>query len=142
MASGDVGGVRMNHTGGVLPDERLRCVIVDDNLDFVIAASRLLAHQGIAVVGVAHTISEGLRCIENAKPAVVLVDIDLGPENGFDLVEQLDRNGATVAAPVILISTHAEEDFADMVAASPAAAFLPKSDLSGGAIREALGIPD
>ena len=74
-------------------DERLRCVIVDDNLDFQIAASRLLARQGIAVVGVASSIADGLRCVEKAEPAVVLVDIDLGGENGFDLVEQLDRNG-------------------------------------------------
>jgi DNA-binding NarL/FixJ family response regulator len=131
----------VNHNGEVSLDERLRCVIVDDNLDFVIAASRLLARQGIAVVGVAHSISDGLRCIENAEPAVILVDIDLGSENGFDLVEQLDRNSIT-AAPVILISTHAAEDFADMVAASSAVGFVPKSDLSGAAIREALGIPE
>jgi DNA-binding NarL/FixJ family response regulator len=131
----------VNHNGGVSLDERLRCVIVDDNLDFVIAASRLLARQGIAVVGVAHSISDGLLCIEKAEPAVILVDIDLGPENGFDLVEQLDRN-TTSAAPVILISTHGAEDFADMVAASSAVAFVPKSELSGAAIREALGIPE
>jgi DNA-binding NarL/FixJ family response regulator len=130
----------VNHNGQVSLEERLRCVIVDDNLDFVIAASRLLARQGIAVVGVAHSISDGLRCIEKAEPAVVLVDIDLGSENGFDLVEQLGRNSTT--APVILISTHAAEDFADMVAASSAVAFVPKSDLSGAAIREALGIPE
>ena len=43
---------------------------------------------------------------------------------------------------MILISTHAEEDFADMVAASPAVAFLAKSELSGSAIRAALGIPE
>jgi CheY-like chemotaxis protein len=131
----------VNHNGEVSLDERLRCVIVDDNLDFVIAASRLLARQGIAVVGVAHTIPDGLRCIEKAEPAVILVDIDLGSENGFDLVEQLDRN-STTAAPVILISTHAAEDFADMVAASSAVAFVTKSELSGAAIREALGIPE
>ena len=141
-ANGHAIDSRSGHTGEVATDERLRCVIVDDNLDFVIAASRLLARQGIAVVGVAHSISDGLRCIENAEPAVILVDIDLGLENGFDLVELLDRNGTTAAAPVILISTHAEEDFADMVAASSALAFLPKSDLSGDAIREALGIPE
>src|ERR1700756_2664619 len=86
------------HTGGVPTDERLRCVIVDDNLDFQIAASRLLARQGIAIVGGASSIADGLRCIENADPAVILVDIDLGGENGFDLVEQLDRNATTGVA--------------------------------------------
>lgn len=133
---------RARHTGEVSTDDRLRCVIVDDNLDFQIAASRLLARQGIAIVGVASSIAEGLRCIEKAEPAVILVDIDLGVENGFELVEQLDRNATGAAAPVILISTHAGEDFADMVEASSAVGFLAKSDLSGDAIREALGITE
>ena len=40
------------------------------------------------------------------------------------------------AAPiVILISTHAEADFADVIAASPAAGFLHKADLSANAVR-------
>ena len=42
--------------------------------------------------------------------------------------------------PTILISTHAEEDFAELVAASPALAFIPKAVLSGNAIRDALGL--
>jgi hypothetical protein len=42
---------------------------------------------------------------------------------------------------VILISTHAEEDYADLIAASPAAGFLPKISLSAGANRDLLGIP-
>jgi hypothetical protein len=39
---------------------------------------------------------------------------------------------------VILISTHAEADFADLIAASPAAGFLPKSELSLDAIARIL----
>jgi hypothetical protein len=35
---------------------------------------------------------------------------------------------------VILISTHSEADFADLIAESPAAGFLPKSELSASAI--------
>ena len=40
---------------------------------------------------------------------------------------------------MILISTHAEQDFADMIAASPAVGFLCKTALSPGAIRDLLG---
>ena len=40
------------------------------------------------------------------------------------------------AASVILISTYAERDFADLIADSPAAGFLSKASLSGDAIRE------
>jgi hypothetical protein len=36
---------------------------------------------------------------------------------------------------MILISTHAEQDYADLIAASPAVGFLSKSTLSAGAIR-------
>jgi len=36
---------------------------------------------------------------------------------------------------VILISTHAEADLADLVAAIPAARFLSKAELSASAIR-------
>jgi CheY-like chemotaxis protein len=120
--------------------DRMRCVIVDDNRDFLDAATRLLEHQGISVVAVASSSAEGLQCVENLRPDVTLVDIDLGDESGFELVERLHRNGFGAEAPTILISTHAEEDFAELVAASPALAFIPKAALSGAAIRDALGV--
>jgi hypothetical protein len=41
-------------------------------------------------------------------------------------------------APVILISTHAEQDYAEQIAASPAIGFLSKTALSGDAIRDLL----
>ena len=119
--------------------ERTRCVIIDDNRDFLDAATRLLEHQGINVVGVATCSAEGLRCVKDLRPDVTLIDIDLGEESGFDLVETLHRNGFGADVPTILISTHAEEDFAELVSASPAVAFIPKAGLSGAAIRDALG---
>jgi hypothetical protein len=42
---------------------------------------------------------------------------------------------------VILISTHAEQDFADMIATSPAIGFLAKFAVTAGAIRDLLGGP-
>jgi CheY-like chemotaxis protein len=120
--------------------ERTRCVIVDDNRDFLDAATRLLEHEGIDVVAVATSSADGLQCVEDLQPDVTLVDIDLGEESGFDLVEKLHRNGFGSQVPTILISTHAEEDFAELVSASPAVAFIPKSALSGAAIRDALGV--
>ncbi len=114
-------------------------MIVDDNREFLAAASRLLEHQGISVVAVATTSAEGLRRIEELRPDVALVDIDLGEESGFDVVEMIHRNGFGADVPTILISTHAEEDFAEMVASSSARAYIPKADLSGVAIRDVLG---
>ena len=115
-------------------------MIVDDNRDFLDAASRLLEHQGIHVVAVATSSDEGLQHIKELRPDVTLVDIDLGEESGFDVVEKIQRNGFGADVPTILISTHEEDDFAELVAASPARAFIPKADLSGAAIRAVLGL--
>lgn len=115
----------------------MRCLVVDDYAPFLEAASNLLQLQGIAVVGVATTSAEALRRADELRPEVILVDINLGAESGFELAEQLHRDGRS--APVILISTHAEQDFADMIAASPAVGFLCKTALSPSAIRDFLG---
>ena len=114
----------------------MRYLIVDDYSPFLDAASGLLENQGAGVVGVARSGAEALRRAEELRPEVILVDINLGAESGFEVAEQLHRDGL---APVILISTHAEQDFADMIAASPAVGFLCKSALSTGAVRDLLG---
>jgi CheY-like chemotaxis protein len=116
----------------------LRCLIVDDSPRFVTAARSLLERQGMAVLGTASTGAEALRLAAGLRPDVVLVDIDLGGESGFKLARRLDRQPGNPPAPVILISTHAEEDYADLVAASPAVGFLSKAVLSAGAIRDLL----
>jgi DNA-binding NarL/FixJ family response regulator len=115
----------------------LRCVIVDDNPHFLDAAANLLERQGVNVVGVASASEDALRCIEELRPDVTLVDIDLGEESGLELAGRI-HDGVVAGPPVILISTHAEQDFADVIAASPAVGFLPKSLLSSGAIDDIL----
>lgn len=113
----------------------LRCVIVDDGPDVLRAASDFLESQGIAVVGVATTGDEAVALMEELEPDVMLVDIVLGPESGFDLVRRLVQSVATAGRRTILISTHDEADFADLIATSPAIGFLPKSQLSAAAIQ-------
>jgi DNA-binding NarL/FixJ family response regulator len=120
-----------------LPGRLLRCVIVDDSPSFVDAATSLLERQGVTVVGVASTSVEALQLVGELQPDVTLVDINLGGESGFELAEQLHRDVRAVS-PLILISTHAEQEFAEMIAASPAAGFLPKFALSRGAIDDLL----
>ena len=68
----------------------------------------------------------------------MLVDIRLGGESGFEAASQLSGNGQSAA--LIMISTHAGADYADLIADSPAVGFLPKAELSA-AIRRILG-PD
>ena len=115
----------------------LRCLIVDDNASFLEAAANLLEREGVKVVGAASSIADALRRARELRPDVILVDIVLGRESGFDLARRLAEMDS--AAPtVILISTHAEADFADLIAETPAAGFVPKSQLSARTIQRLL----
>ena len=112
------------------------CLLVDDSQTFLEAAQGLLERQGLRVVGVASNGVDALRLTRELKPDVVLLDVDLGADSGFDVVRRL-RDDDT-SPPVILISTHSEQDYRELVTASPAAGFLPKAHLSAGAIRSLL----
>ena len=112
----------------------ISCLIVDDNRPFLEAARILLEREGLIVAGVATTSSDALRQAETLRPDVVLVDIALGEENGFDLARQLVQDGVGAESTVVLISTRAEEDVADQLTESPAAGFLSKTALSAAAI--------
>jgi DNA-binding NarL/FixJ family response regulator len=116
----------------------VRCVIVDDSPAVLRAASELLEGQGIAVVGVAATGEKAVHLVQELDPDVVLIDIDLGPESGFDLARRLVEPPDGAGARSILISTYDEADFGNAIEVSPAIGFLPKSDLSAMAIRRLL----
>jgi DNA-binding NarL/FixJ family response regulator len=116
----------------------LRCVIVDDNPSFRSAARLLLEREGLDVVGIAGSIREGRELVSQLRPDLTLVDIDLGGESGFDLVSQLVDGPEPLSEHVILISTHSEGDFADLIEASSADGFLPKAELSVEGIRRIL----
>jgi DNA-binding NarL/FixJ family response regulator len=116
----------------------LRCLIVDDSPCFLNAARGLLERQGITVVGGASSSAEALQRATELRPDVILIDLDLGGESGFELARQLLREAGKSRSAVILISTHCEQDYAELIAASPALGFLPKAALSADAIGELL----
>jgi DNA-binding NarL/FixJ family response regulator len=126
-----VRGRRMRwHTSRML----LQCVIVDDNEPFLKVARRMLEREGMAVVGVAANGAEALRQARELRPDVALVDISLGAESGFDVGRQITPH----VRSVILISSHDADDYAELIADSPAVGFLSKAELSADAIRRLL----
>jgi DNA-binding NarL/FixJ family response regulator len=111
-------------------------VIVDDDVSFLDAARTLLERDGVTVVGVATSSAEAVQFARETRPDVVLIDIRLGEESGFGAARRLARCGQSTA--LIMISTHAAEDYADLIAESLAVGFLPKAELSAVAIRRIL----
>ena len=117
----------------------MRCLIIDDSPDFLDAARRLLHQEGIAVAGIASSGDEAVRLARELRPDVTLIDINLGVEDGIDLARRLAASEGQPAGKLILISTHGEDEFADLIQDSPAIGFVAKSALSGDAIRALTG---
>jgi DNA-binding NarL/FixJ family response regulator len=115
---------------------RLRCLIVDDNDLFLEVAAESLHGDDIDVVGTARASAEALRQVTQLHPDVVLVDINLGEESGFELARQLVERFPRLASGVVLISTRPERDFGGLIKVSPAAGFISKMQLSARAVRE------
>jgi DNA-binding NarL/FixJ family response regulator len=114
----------------------LTCLIVDDNAGFGCAARAWLECGGIDVVAIAMSGDDGLARVAEFRPDVVLVDVDLGDESGFDVARRfvVERHEPAV----ILISAYDEAEYLDLIAASPALGFIPKLELSAHAIRKLL----
>jgi DNA-binding NarL/FixJ family response regulator len=126
------------HAGTLFHVAALGVLIVDDNWLFLEAARDRLEGEGLRVVGVAATSAEALRQAGQLRPQVVLVDVMLAGESGFELARRLAARHRDGEPAVILISTYSAADFARPIAESPAAGFVPKQELSADAIRRIL----
>jgi DNA-binding NarL/FixJ family response regulator len=111
-----------------------RCLIVDDNRGFLDAARTLLEREGLTIAGICATSADALREAQVLGPDVVLVDVSLGEESGFELARRLVDAEAR-GSEVIMISSRSEDELAELVALSPAAGFISKADLSADRIR-------
>jgi DNA-binding NarL/FixJ family response regulator len=131
--------VWLNDTGGMVSgDKELRCVIVDDDPRYIAVATRLLERGGFSIIGTASTIAEAVQRVEELRPDITLVDVNLGGESGLRLALKLHQANSHAGLKIILTSAQSEQDFADLIAASPAVGFVPKDDLSPAAIHDLL----
>jgi DNA-binding NarL/FixJ family response regulator len=112
---------------------QLRGLIVDDSDTFLTSASRLLQSQGVEIVGTATSTAEALELAIASSPDLALVDVELGEEDGLALAKKLRSHSP--ATRVIMISTYDRDQMQGLIAASSAVGFLPKSRLSGDAVR-------
>jgi len=115
---------------------KLRGLLVDDSETFILSARRLLESQGMEIVGTATGGAEALELAAALSPDLALVDVELGEEDGIALADEL--RSRSPATRVVLISTYSSDDMRDLTSATSAVGFLPKSRLSGDAVRALL----
>ncbi len=110
-------------------DGTLHILIIDDNAQFLAAASSLLAvDDRVAAVTVAVDRVEAMAAL-SADPALnlILIDVNLGPHDGLDLCRELTRRWP--ARPKVLVSSMAELDLPASPESYGAVGFIGKRRL-------------
>jgi two-component system, NarL family, nitrate/nitrite response regulator NarL len=79
---------------------------------------------------------EALAAARRSKPEFVVVDVELGGEDGFELARSLLEQDA--ALRIVMTSAYEFDELAELAAECGAAGFIPKRALNARAIREML----
>jgi DNA-binding NarL/FixJ family response regulator len=107
-------------------------VIVDDHPEFRKSASALLEAEGFEVIGEAGDGDAALAAVEQLRPQIVLLDIQLPDLYGFAVAERLARSPDP--PKVVLISSREAAAYGPRLEEAAARGFIPKRDLSGPAL--------
>ena len=119
-------------------DEAVRetVLVVDDHEAFRTSARQLLEAEGFDVVGEAATGTDGLLAADRLKPRLVVLDIRLPDVDGFEVADRLAK--LDDPPDVVLVSSRDAVSYGPRIARAPVRGFLPKSELSGVALRRLL----
>ena len=104
-------------------------LIVDDSERFRRSACLLLEDDGFEIVGEAEDGGSALEQVERLRPALVVLDVQLGQDDGFEIAERLAARPEPPA--VVMVSTHDAAGYAAQLARTTACGFIAKADLSG-----------
>ena len=106
---------------------KLVMLIVDDNMRFVERMIGLLDEaSNIGYINVANDHNEATRIINQERPDVVLLDINLPGKNGIEILKQIRNSGQK--SHVIMVTNHADEYYRDQCKEIGADHFLDKSN--------------
>ena len=114
-----------------LPPSRI--IIVDDHpLVRAGLGAALLSEPGLSICGEAESARAASSLIEDLKPDLVLVDLDLDGASGLDLIRQ--SRVSRPALPFVVLSMHEEELYAERALRAGARGYIMKSETPAGLV--------
>lgn len=97
-------GTSRRRIRGVRPCvEGLLVMLVDDDPDAIEILSRILEEEG-ATVHAFHSAEEALKSFEEIKPDVLISDLAMPGQNGFQLIQQVRKRENGVSTPAIAVT--------------------------------------
>lgn len=104
-----------------------RIFIVEDHAIIRKSYEMLMNHEAdLEICGMAASGEEGLPLIPQLQPDLVLVDISLPGMSGFELLRRLRETQP--ALPVLVVSGHCDEHYANQAREAGATALVDKGD--------------
>jgi CheY-like chemotaxis protein len=97
-------------------------LVIDDNPDIARLFQRYLAPISGRVVGASHA-DEALRLVHEQQPELIVLDVMMPMQDGWELLQLFRNRPETQALPIIICSVLKEHDLALSLGAN---AFLPK----------------
>ena len=117
-----------------LPTEIL--VVEDDDADYLAIERHLSCDDNEYSLTRVHTLSGALKAIERRRFAAALVDYQLGPDSGIDLIEKFGGKDAPFA--IILMTGYEHCDVDERALEAGAADFLQKNAMTRELMRRAV----
>jgi len=89
--------------------QRIRVLLIDDNLEFLDVATTLLEGHDFEIVEKAVSGEEGLSAALNLQPDVIVLDISMPHMNGFEVARRLRQ--LKHRAGIVLLTFHEDVDY-------------------------------
>jgi len=103
----------------------MKILIVDDHELIRAGLADALTKNGIEIIGEASSVAQGLAMLNQYKPEITLVDVNLGAASGIDLIEQAiaSKSGSNF----IVVTMHDDAATLETAKKAGATAFVTKS---------------
>ncbi|WP_439553444.1 LytR/AlgR family response regulator transcription factor [Flavobacterium macrobrachii] len=86
----------------------ITAILIDDDANLRNGMKSLFERYApeIKIIGEADSVETGTHLLKEQQPQVVFLDIHLGDGTGFDLLEEVYKNGVKITAQIIFITAH------------------------------------